>query len=73
MKYKPIVNPNNREEASLWYATPHYGRSQGGRQRHLCRYCELDPGSCRTDGGAGHLTEYAISKLRKGEPVPPGA
>ena len=59
MKYKLIqkVNPNNREEAPLWYATPITGEAE-----------EAD----ELTAGLVHLTEYAISKLSKGEPVPLG-
>lgn len=50
----------------------HHGRSRGGRQRHPCRHREHDHGPIELTAGLVHLTEYAISKLSKGEPVPLG-
>ena len=74
MKYKLIqkVNPNNREEAPLWYATPITGEAEEADSATRAATANTTTAPIELTAGLGHLTEYAISKPRKGESVPPG-
>lgn len=74
MKYKLIrkVNPNNREEAPLWYATPITGEAEEADSATRAATANTTTASIELTAGLVHLTEYAISKLSKGEPVPLG-
>lgn len=74
MKYKLIqkVNPNNREEAPLWYATPITGEAEEADSVTRAATANTTTAPIELTAGLVHLTEYAISKLSKGEPVPLG-
>lgn len=74
MKYKLIqkVNPNNREEAPLWYATPITGEAEEADSATRAATANTTTAPIELTAGLVHLTEYAISKLSKGEPVPLG-
>lgn len=74
MKYKLIqkVNPNNREEAPLWYATPITGEAEEADSATRAATANTTTAPIELTAGLVHLTGYAISKLSKGEPVPLG-
>lgn len=74
MKYKLIqkVNPNNREEAPLWYATPITGEAEEADSATRAATANTTTAPIELTAGLVHLTEYAISKLSKGESVPLG-
>lgn len=74
MKYKLIqkVNPNKRDDAPLWYATPITGEAEEADSATRAATANTTTAPIELTAGLVHLTEYAISKLRKGESVPLG-
>ena len=74
MKYKLIqkVNPNRRDDPPQWYATPITGESEGADATTRAATENTTTAPIELTAGLVHLTEYAISKLSKGEPVPLG-
>ena len=71
MKYKLIqkVNPNNREEAPLWYATPITGEAEEADSATRAATANTTTAPVELMAGLVHLSEYAITRLMKGEPV----
>ena len=63
MKYKLIqkVNPNNREEAPLWYATPITGEAEEADSATRAATANTTTAPIELTAGLVHLTEYAIS------------
>ncbi|MCR8882287.1 hypothetical protein QUW57_00385 [Phocaeicola plebeius] len=74
MKYKLIqkVNPNRRDDPPQWYATPITGESEGADATTRAATENTTTAPVELMAGLVHLSEYAISKLSKGEPVPLG-
>lgn len=71
MKYKLIqkVNPNNREEAPLWYATPITGEAEEADSATRAATANTTTAPIELTAGLVHLSAYAVTRLMKGEPV----
>ena len=71
MKYKLIqkVNPNNREEAPLWYATPITGEAEEADSATRAATANTTTAPIELTAGLVNLSAYAVTRLMKGEPV----